>query len=129
MIITPPPKATVLGKDIDTKEQVVLADKYAVRGTYIIGGTGTGKTNLTLSMILQKIRQGKGVGVIDPHADLIKDIIACMPEDRLKDVIYLNVSDEDHVFGLNPFTCDNPQSYAATQKVVDLVVHIFEKAL
>jgi hypothetical protein len=31
-----------------------------------------GKSTLMLSMIVQDILNGKGVGVIDPHADLVR---------------------------------------------------------
>ena len=41
----------------------------------MIGKTGTGKSSLFLSMIIQDILKGNGVGVIDPHGDLIKEIL------------------------------------------------------
>ena len=42
---------------------------------YMIGQTGTGKTTMFLNMIIQDIQNGEGVGVVDPHGDLIEDIL------------------------------------------------------
>ena len=64
-----------------------------LRHMYMIGKTGSGKTSLFLSMIVQDILKGNGVGVIDPHGDLIKDILKYIPEERIKDVILIDPSD------------------------------------
>ena len=40
------------------------------RHIYIIGGTGNGKTTMLLYGIVQDIKNGKGVAVLDPHGDL-----------------------------------------------------------
>src|SRR5205823_3688958 len=77
-------------------------------------------------LILQDIDQGLGVGLLDPHGDLVNAILAKMTK-REDDVILLDIQDEDHPFGLNIFECPNPQSNTAVQKIVDLVMHIFEK--
>ena len=50
-----------------------------------------------------------------------------MPHGREKDVVYLDVLDEDYPFGLNLFTCSNPNSAKAVQAVVEQVMHVFEK--
>ena len=41
---------------------------------YCIGGTGTGKSKFLQYLIMQDIYEGRGVGVIDPHGDLIEDL-------------------------------------------------------
>ncbi len=66
------------------------------------------------------------MGLLDPHGDLVNAILAKMTK-REDDVILLDIQDEDHPFGLNIFECPNPQSPTAVQKIVDLVMHIFEK--
>ena len=55
---------------------------------YIIGRTGVGKTELLKTMILQDIRAGKGVAILDPH-DLAEDLLGYIPPERAEDVIFL----------------------------------------
>ncbi len=69
---------------------------------YVIGKTGAGKSNLLLTLILQDIRNGEGITVIDPHGDLVEQIAKSIPEHRQKDVIYFNVPDPKQPYGYNP---------------------------
>ncbi len=71
------------------------------RHMYIIGGTGNGKTTMLFYQILQDIRAGNGVAVLDPHGDLAERILRYIPEERLGDVIYLNPDDLAHPIGMN----------------------------
>ena len=66
---------------------------------YVIGKTGTGKSALIHNMIVQDISNGEGVCVIDPHGELIEDVLAEIPENRLKDVVYFNPADTDYHIG------------------------------
>ena len=72
------------------------------RHLYIIGKSGTGKSKLLESLILDDIRMNKGVVVLDPHGDLIQNIIKFVPENRLKDIIHFNVPDLDYPVPFNP---------------------------
>jgi len=49
---------------------------------YIIGKTGTGKSEFLKQSIMQDIKNGEGIAVIDPHGDLIEDILQLMPPER-----------------------------------------------
>ena len=71
------------------------------RHVYVIGGTGNGKTTMLEYGIIQDIRNGKGVAVIDPHGDLSAKLLRFIPEDRIDDVIYFNPSDLGYPIGLN----------------------------
>ncbi|MFZ1243347.1 MAG: type IV secretion system DNA-binding domain-containing protein, partial [Candidatus Saccharimonas sp.] len=71
------------------------------RHMYVIGGTGNGKTTMLFYQILQDIRAGNGVAVLDPHGDLAERILQYIPEERLGDVIYLNPDDLAHPIGMN----------------------------
>lgn len=69
---------------------------------YISGRSGSGKTNLLLYQILQRIERGDGVGVIDPHGILIeRGILPRIPRSRVEDVIYLNAGDFEYPMALN----------------------------
>jgi hypothetical protein len=52
-------------------------------------------------MILQDIEHGDGVGVLDPHGDLIDEVLARLPESRFSDVVILDPSDEEFPVGMN----------------------------
>jgi hypothetical protein len=78
-----------------------LTKKERERHMYVIGATGTGKTTLLLSMINQDLKNGKGVCVIDPHGDLAEAAINCIPEERIKDLIYFNPYDIRYPIGVN----------------------------
>lgn len=71
------------------------------RHVYIIGGTGNGKTTMIIYQIIQDIRNGKGIAVVDPHGDLAEKILEYIPEERIKDVIYMNPDDLKHPIGMN----------------------------
>lgn len=80
---------------------VRLTDEARSQHVYVIGGTGTGKSTLLQQLILQDIGAGAGVGVLDPHGDLIEDILARIPENRIDDVVLFDPSDPDTVVGWN----------------------------
>lgn len=69
---------------------------------YAIGKTGTGKSSLLETLALQDIRLGRGIGVIDPHGDLVERLVQQTPDARKGDLIYLNVPDPDQPYGYNP---------------------------
>jgi hypothetical protein len=69
---------------------------------YIIGQTGTGKTTLLETMILEDLKNGQGLAVIDPHGDFVDRIAKLVPEVRAKDLIYLNTPDPNCQYGFNP---------------------------
>lgn len=71
------------------------------RHVYIIGKTGVGKSVLLKDLIVQDIKAGHGVAVIDPHGDLVEGILPLIPPERAEDVIYFDPSDTDRPMGLN----------------------------
>lgn len=76
---------------------------YAARAhhTWIVGQTGTGKSTLLESLILQDIQAGRGVIAIDPHGELIEQILGKIPAARADDVIFFNPADTEFPIGLN----------------------------
>lgn len=68
---------------------------------YVIGKTGTGKTTLLRNLIIQDIKAGHGVGVIDPHGDLANDLLDYIPRHRIEDVVFFNPADMDYPIGFN----------------------------
>lgn len=71
------------------------------RHMYLIGKTGMGKSTVLENMIIDDIRAGRGVAVVDPHGDLAEKVMAYIPEERVKDVIYFNPADIDYPIAFN----------------------------
>ncbi len=71
------------------------------RHVYIIGKTGMGKTELLKNMAIQDIREGKGVGFIDPHGEAAEELLDFIPENRIDDVVYFNPADFDYPIAFN----------------------------
>ena len=94
------------------------------RHMYLVGQTGTGKTTLFLNMVLQDIAAGHGVGVVDPHGDLIEDILLHIPPERAGDVILFDPRDTERPLGFNILEAKDP---AQKDLVVNEVVQILQK--
>ena len=76
---------------------------------YILGKSGTGKSVLLSNLIVQNINNGEGVCVVDPHGELVEEILHLIPEHRVKDVIYFNPADTDFHIGFNVISLDDPK--------------------
>ena len=72
-----------------------------MRHAFIIGQTGTGKSTLMESMILQDIRAGHGLAVIDPHGEMVESVIGKIPPERMDDVILFDFLDRGRPLGFN----------------------------
>src|SRR5947209_20520660 len=69
---------------------------------YIIGKTGTGKSTLIANLARQDASNGEGFALLDPHGDLVEQVLKLMPEERQSDLIYFNVPDTAHLLAFNP---------------------------
>jgi hypothetical protein len=123
----------VLGRNVyhGATMNIGLTAEERKRHTYIIGGTGNGKTTLLEYAIEQDIRRGKGVAVIDPHGDLSQKILNYIPKERIKDVIYFNPSDLDFPIAMN--LLELPRNLSETELlnekdfVTEAIVSMFRK--
>jgi len=109
------------------KEQMVRIQRAdRTRHMYIIGKSGSGKSVLLTSMVIQDIQNGEGVGVIDPHGELIEDILPHIPKDRADDVIIFDPSYTDYPMGLNMLEYENDdQRDFAVQEMVAIFYKLF----
>lgn len=88
------------------KKDIYMTPLDRLRHFYVIGQTGTGKTTILKNMIIQDIRDGAGVCMIDPHGTDIVDVLSAVPKERIDDVIYFDPSNMEHVIGLNMLEYD-----------------------
>ncbi|MDD5769558.1 MAG: type IV secretion system DNA-binding domain-containing protein [Candidatus Gracilibacteria bacterium] len=87
-----------------------IYDEDRLRHIYVIGKTGVGKSKFLISNIINDIRQGRGVAIIDPHGDLIEEAIAHIPKERAEDVIIFDPTDEKYPFCINPLDVAKDES-------------------
>lgn len=72
---------------------------------YVIGGSRTGKSSELYNLILQDIKAGRGVGVLDVHSELTQElekaIYHLIPEEEKKDRVVI-LDPTRGFFGFNP---------------------------
>jgi hypothetical protein len=85
----------------DSSRPIRLAPADRLRHTYLIGSTGTGKSTLFQSSVLQDMEAGEGCCFIDPHGEVIDWLLPRIPSHRAKDVILFDPSDPEALLGLN----------------------------
>jgi hypothetical protein len=85
----------------NNRTPIYFAKKDRGRHHYIIGKSGWGKSVFIGYLARQDLWNGEGLGVIDPHGDLIEDIVAFTPKERAKDMIIFDPADFERPMGLN----------------------------
>ncbi|MDA1208567.1 MAG: type IV secretion system DNA-binding domain-containing protein [bacterium] len=98
---------TVIGESIfrGEKKRFGIKPIDRTRHIYCIGKTGMGKSTVLENMVFSDIQAGKGVGVIDPHGDLIDAILEFVPKERSNDVVLFDPSDTDYPISFNILEC------------------------
>ena len=94
------------------------------RHVYIVGKTGSGKSTLIANMAINDMRNRRGFAIVDPHGDLCEVLLDYVPSFRINDVVYLDPSNPDRAFSLNPFEVTNE---AQKELVVSGILSIFTK--
>jgi hypothetical protein len=113
-------------------------DKAQFRHGWLLGKSGTGKSTMLKSVIVEAIRDGCGIAVIDPHGDLVYDIFNYIPSWRKDDLVYLD-PESSRAPDLGVF--DHPDKEKAAQALLSLLeahagagwgpetAHIFRNAI
>lgn len=93
----------ILGINIHNGKEtpVSVSIEQRTRHMHLLGATGTGKSTLLTQLALQDIEKGNGIAVIDPHGDLIDEIMSRIPKERYHDVVLIDPSDTEYITGIN----------------------------
>lgn len=138
--ISPDRLAQTIGSRIDAADGLVLGyhpgasgvdvkltDEHRERHIYIVGKSGSGKTNLLRNLILQDIHAGRGVGVIAPEAEMLtEELLPFVPNYRIQDVIYCDPSDPECPVSFNPLHLDEGEDLDTK---VDEALTIFKRVI
>ncbi|MFA6553334.1 MAG: type IV secretion system DNA-binding domain-containing protein [Patescibacteria group bacterium] len=123
-----PKEGLLLGKNVYRGVEVPIYIKKGDRRrhVYAIGKSGTGKSVLLSNMIIQDIQNGEGVGVVDPHGDLINAVLPHIPKERADDVIIFNPGDTENPVGLNMLEARTPEEKDfAVQEMIAIFYKLF----
>ncbi len=86
---------------LESETPVFLSDEDRLRHTHIVGATGTGKSNLLINLIVQDIKAGVGCAVLDPHGDLIENVLSSISIEQADNIILIDPTDVDFPIGIN----------------------------
>lgn len=97
------------------------------RHMYIIGQTGTGKSGMLELLTISDIYSPYGFAVVDPHGDYAQHILARIPAERAKDVVYFNPADMDFPMAFNPMEVTDPKLKTHTvSELIGVLKRMFE---
>lgn len=86
---------------------------------YVLGSSGVGKSKGLANWILEDIRAGNGCGVIDPHGDLVNDVVGNLED--FQRVVLVEMTDPENIIGFNPLEQqDGIDPYTQTLELVDV---------
>lgn len=107
-------KETIFGiKDVDRPRHI-----------WTVGKTGTGKSTMLANMVIDDMKKGRGVGIIDPHGDTVDDLMDYIPSSRINQTVYFNPADRDFPINMNPLEVTNREE---AELVVSGLMSIFTK--
>ena len=86
---------------------------------YIVGASGAGKSSLMKNLLIQDIQNGMGLCVIDPHGDLVHDLIPFLGQ-RKTQTLMLNLEDIYHVLAYNPL--ERREGVLVAEQVAKLIL-------
>jgi len=117
-----------LGKSVfrGTEVPIYIGESDRFRHVYIIGATGTGKSQLLVKMMHQDIKAGRGFCFIDPH-DTFEQVMQLIPPERANDVIYFSPADVDTPMGLNLLEAETEdQKHFVSSAIINLMYKLFD---
>lgn len=125
-LTAPEQDGIVLGEYLWSGEtkQATLSTEDRLSHVHVIGASGTGKSTLLVQMILQDIEAGRGVAVVDPHGDLVDEVLRRVPASRADEVVVFDPSDPDWIVGWNILSADTE---AERQMLASDLVGVFKR--
>ncbi|MCF7795745.1 type IV secretion system DNA-binding domain-containing protein [Patescibacteria group bacterium] len=104
---------------------IFINEEDRMRHMYFIGKSGTGKSALLTSLILEDLKNGNGACIMDPHGELAQNVLENLPKSRVNDVILFDPTDLERPIGLNLLEF-NPEKPEEKTLVVNEMIEIFD---
>ena len=118
-----------LGRSVDRGQErnIYMGETDRMKHLYIIGRTGTGKTELLKSMIIQDMRAGKGLCFMEPHGDGIEELLELVPPERAEDVVVFDPSDKERPMGFNLLEVRNyEEMHIVASSIINLMYKLYD---
>lgn len=112
-----------LGVDpFDPDTVIGLSTSDARHHLHVLGPTGTGKSTLLLNLVQAEVRAGRGVTVLDPWGDLVRNLLDRLPATCADRLVLIDPDERDAPAALNLFdTTPDPE------QVTDTLVGVMAK--
>lgn len=107
------------------KKEIRIKTEDRFRHFYIIWQTGTGKSSTMQALARQDFLNGDGLAIMDPHGDLVKDLLPFVPRERADDVIVFDPSDESRPIGLNLLEAKPEERDMVAQDANNMMIKLF----
>lgn len=91
---------------------------------YLLGQTGVGKSTLIKTLIQQDVIHKRGCCLIEPHGDLVQQVLEQIPESEKHRLVYFDATDINCNFGYNPL---RKVSYEKRALVASGILDILKK--
>ena len=124
-----PSEGLWLGRSIyrGQERNIYMSEQDRLRHMYIIGRTGTGKTELLKSMIIQDMRAGRGLCFMEPHGEGIEELLELVPPERAEDVILFDPSDRERPVGFNLLEVKTAEEmYQTASSIINLMYKLYD---
>lgn len=123
-----PEEGILLGHNMyrGVKKDIRILREDRRRHMYVVGKSGGGKSQFIAGMAIQDILNGEGVCVLDPHGDLVEDILNRIPPERSEDVVLFAPADLERPLALNLIEFDGRYPEQKTF-VINEMIKIFDK--
>lgn len=107
-------------------KEVIFGIKDIDRARHIwgVGKSGTGKSTMIENMVVDDLKKGRGVGLIDPHGDSCEALLNYIPSHRINDIVYFNPADKEFPIVINPLEVVNREE---AELVVSGIMSVFTK--
>jgi len=89
------------------KRPIYIKNEDRFRHFYVIWQTGTGKSSILQVMARQDLAWWKWMSIVDPHWDLVKDLLPFVPKSRADDLVYFDPADLSRPMWLNMLEANN----------------------
>ena len=106
------------------KNLVWVYDQDRLRHVYTIWMTWVWKSKFLVNLMINDIYQWNWICVIDPHWDLVEEVMQHIPDSRKNDVIIFDPTDEKYPFAINPLDI---QQWESKQVFAKWFIDIFKK--
>ena len=109
------------------KKEIRLSRDDRRRHTYVIGSTGMGKSVFMKNIAYQDMVAGRGFAFIDPHGDVVEELLAMVPPERVDDVIYFDPGNLEMPIGMNMFEYQtDDQKDFIVQEGINMLYSLFD---